>query len=592
MYVRVFQVMFFCFTLFGFGSFTQAFDSSESITRLDVAIEIQEDRSIFVEEYILYNFGDNQKHGIIRSIPEGKIPGSLKRLQVEDIRVFDENQNRQPFETMQGGNFVDIKIGDPDIYITGEKVYVVKYRVENAIGLFQDFDELYWNSIGHDWEVPIYQVRSSILIPENLQASEVTPQVFCGYFQEVKTCADVFVQNTYRGTEIIFETYPEYKLGEYTGMTNVVSFPKNIVRDFSKFEKFIIYVIPVLKFIIPVFIVWFFQRKNINLLIKRYKYFRNNPIIAEYESGDLDILSSSVILNANVTNSAIIGHIFSLVIGGYLTLQGKDEKGLYVITKTNKSLDGLSEWDRGIIEQVTTKDYDTQKNENWLSLFGLTLKIISVLKQRDILFQHKKTFSSLHNETSMLKTKKGLWRFYLFLAVNPGVFIWFLAGNTIGFIFSATMVLFAVFTIVYSNTRPYLSEYGFELERKILGIKKYILIAEKEKILFHSDPKNNLLFFERLLPFAILFKLEKKWVREFEKIGIAQPLWIQNVDFDNYRLLTSITVTQTLFQQTIDTYSRVSSVDSGLSSSFSSSSSGSSSGSSGGGGGGGGGSSW
>lgn len=584
-----------CFGLFllsGFVSKTHAFSSEESITELDVVIEIQPDRSIVVQETILYDFADNQKRGIIRSIPEERIPGSLKSLNIEDIQVFDQNQNSHPFEIIQGGNFVDIKIGDPNVYISGEHVYVIQYRVEHAIGIFGDFDELYWNAIGHDWEVPIYTARASILIPTNLGANDITPQVFCGYRMDKEVCADSSIQNTFRGTEIVFETYPGYTLGEFKGMTTVVSFPKYIVRDFSVGEKFIIHTVPVLKFVIPLFAVWYLQRKNITRFLKRRSYFRNNPVITEYESGDLDTLTASIILHGTVTDTALVGHVFSLVTQGYLELNKKDD-GLYEFKKTHKSIENLPEHSKGIVEQITTKGYDTNKNQNWLSSFVLSGVIKPELQSKNLLEDHKRGFSGqiAHpGQTPMMK--RGLWWLYLFLAVNPGIFIWFLAGRNIGFMFSGTMVLLAVFTLLHAVTRPHLRPEAFEIERKILGIKKYILVAEKEKILFHSDPANNLLFFEKLLPFAILFKLEKKWVQEFEKLGIAQPAWIPDGDFNSHTFLTSVIAAQSSLQHTIDTYQPTISSSGGGSSSFSSSSSGSSSGSSGGGGGGGGGSSW
>jgi hypothetical protein len=46
---------------------------AERITSYDTAIAIQRDGSILVTERIVYNFGGNQRHGIIREIPVPRV---------------------------------------------------------------------------------------------------------------------------------------------------------------------------------------------------------------------------------------------------------------------------------------------------------------------------------------------------------------------------------------------------------------------------------------------------------------------------------------------------------------------------------------
>jgi hypothetical protein len=44
----------------------------------------------------------------------------------------------------------------------------------------------------------------------------------------------------------------------------------------------------------------------------------------------------------------------------------------------------------------------------------------------------------------------------------------------------------------------------------------YIDTAEDEKIKFHNDPEKYKGVFEKLLPYAMIFNLEKKWAKVFE----------------------------------------------------------------------------
>ena len=125
---------------------------------------------------------------------------------------------------------------------------------------------------------------------------------------------------------------------------------------------------------------------------------------------------------------------------------------------------------------------------------------------------------------------------------------------------------------------------GNKLYYELLGLKMYINTAEKKRIEFHNNPKKYSGIFEKLLPYAIIFGLEKKWIKEFEDI-YEQPDWYQGnfSNFNTYMLVNSISSMNNNLNAANVGYS---------SSSAGSWGSGFSSGSSGGGTGGGGGGSW
>src|ERR671913_527610 len=62
-------------------------------------------------------------------------------------------------------NTLRIRIGDPDRTFTGRRDYTITYRVEGTLNGFPDHDELYWNAIGADWEVPIEQASVTVKAP-------------------------------------------------------------------------------------------------------------------------------------------------------------------------------------------------------------------------------------------------------------------------------------------------------------------------------------------------------------------------------------------------------------------------------------------
>ncbi len=65
------------------------------------------------------------------------------------------------------GGRTEIKIGDPDTTITGVHTYTIVYTVGAALNGFADHDELYWNAIGDEWDVPIDQASVLVVRPRH-----------------------------------------------------------------------------------------------------------------------------------------------------------------------------------------------------------------------------------------------------------------------------------------------------------------------------------------------------------------------------------------------------------------------------------------
>lgn len=131
----------------------------ERISSYGVELEVRPDGSLRVEETIDYDIGGNARHGIERDIDtEQKFDGGHnRRYPVSEVRVSSETAPDQVDVTDSGGS-TRLRIGDPDRTITGAHTYVISYTVAAATTRFDDRDELYWNAVGPDWDVPIDEV--------------------------------------------------------------------------------------------------------------------------------------------------------------------------------------------------------------------------------------------------------------------------------------------------------------------------------------------------------------------------------------------------------------------------------------------------
>ena len=128
----------------------------ERITSYGVTLQVRTDGSTEVEETIAYDFGGNARHGIEREIDtEQKYDGSHdRRYPVSDVRASSSTAP-DDVELISSGARTTVRIGDPARTVTGRHTYRISYTVAAATTRYADHDELYWNAVGPDWDVPI-----------------------------------------------------------------------------------------------------------------------------------------------------------------------------------------------------------------------------------------------------------------------------------------------------------------------------------------------------------------------------------------------------------------------------------------------------
>ena len=111
--------VFLCF--FSFNFYTAfADDDGYYIKNMDVKVDANDKREFKIKETIDVYFNE-ERHGIIKTIPK---EGSL-----EDYNITDVNVEGAPFEKDDSAN-LELKIGDEDKTIEGDKTYVITYTLK------------------------------------------------------------------------------------------------------------------------------------------------------------------------------------------------------------------------------------------------------------------------------------------------------------------------------------------------------------------------------------------------------------------------------------------------------------------------------
>ena len=376
--------------MFCFGLNARA--AAEKIESFDANIAVQNDGSLSVTEKILYNFGSNQRHGIYRDIPLTSANGP--KLVIDVSGVSNESGEEYNYTTSTSGGILHIKIGDPQLLISGTKNYIINYTVYNSIRTFKDHDELYWNVTGDQWPVAIGVASAIVTLPDssmtNLQMS-----CFTGPLKSTqKDC-------TYSQSDTSHVNYLTTKLlGANDGLTIVLGMPVGYIQNeyvqppednsyassestdggIASFEMFnvvwffIFFVFVAMSIIIAKSSMSFGQRYKPTPVIP--KELKNQPIVVEYDAPDnLSPIEIGTILDRRVDLTDISSVIVDLAIRGYLKIKYSvsptkidDNKNEFEFIKLKAGSDLTQPADQIIFnllfkdrDSVSLKDLETKK---------------------------------------------------------------------------------------------------------------------------------------------------------------------------------------------------------------------------------------
>lgn len=541
----------------------------ERIDLFEVNLTLDKNTDIRINEKIHYYF-PVPKHGIYRFIPVNKRDkgNSLKTpttIKLNSVRYYPSDNMSNIYKEYDREDEilknVTLKIGEKDRLIKGEYVYEINYVVKNGINYFEDHDELYWNIIGTGWVVPIQRVEATINLPGEVR------KAVC-YTGSYKSTEENCTIHNKANNELSLSS--NNILNPNEAMTIAVEMPKGSIDDIREKERKRIRSLNTLGLssilLVPLLYMGIFRKWNLRskklTVVPTYTSPENiNPLIAGY------LLSPLKMNPKNFT-----AEIIDLAVKGYLEIE-QIKKREYVIRKTETkeviSLDSSNELYSSLPSEINTKHKDTTFGSKLGSIWNKTKDDVEKYNYLD-----KKKLKA----TVGLGTLGVVLSLGFFLAA-PILHIWgVLLAGTGALVTGLSIIIMSLFT----DGR---TEEGNKLYYDLLGLKMYINTAEKNRIEFHNDPEKFRGVFETLLPYAIIFGLEKKWIKEFEDIYTTPPDWYKGSDissFNTYYIMNSISGISSNVK------------NSGYSSGegFSGGSSGFGGGFSGGGGGGGGGGSW
>lgn len=613
-------------------------DDGYTINNYDIIIKVKENNVLDITENINVNFNES-RHGIYRTIPLfntiTRLDGttSKNKVQITNIKV-----NEPYTKSIQNGK-LNLQIGDPDRTITGPKTYSIHYDYNLGKDPSKDYDELYFNLIGNEWDTNINKVNFTINLPKEFDSDNLGFST--GKFGSTSS-NDVYYQ--VNGNTISGYTLKTLEPGE--GLTIRLELEEGYFKNAKlqvDWKESLIYIFPIL-FPILCYNLW-------------KKYGKDDKVVKTIEFNPPDGMNSLDVgfyYKGIATDKDVISLLLYFANKGYLKINKTQVPKLFgtresfTITKL-KEYDGNDWCEKTFLEGLFRKRRKDQSpyligiqtipsnkvtEEDLKDNFYITIRHILNDKKskenQDKIFDSKSvrkkgsimaaivitflmiiippflttydfigTFFPLFIAALAIsiytyytakaleeKTKKLPSILLMTLVIIivlcisffafPNVLLAFDSITLTGYLIGLICII--IMTIFY-RIIPKRTPYGIEILGKIKGFKEFIETAEKDKL--ETLVQDNPTYYYDILPYAYVLGVSNTWMKKFESMSYQPPNWYEGStdfhisDFDHFMFSATRTMT------------------SALSSSMSSGSSGGSGGgSAGGGSGGGGGGSW
>ena len=582
------------------GAGPGAAQAGERIRSYSVELRIEESGVLAIREVIHYDFASNERHGILRDVPVRlRYDDRYDRVYPLEVVSVDASPGAPAGYVLEegGGGTTRIRIGDPDRTITGAHTYTIAYRMEAALNGFPDHDELYWNAIGPQWEVPIDEAGVTVAAPAGIQ------QVACftGPAGSGLPCAS----STSEGSTARFA---HRDLGAFEAFTVVVAIPTGVVprpaprlderwtlaRAFSVTPATVGSAGALLVVVLAGFaaLVWNAGRD---------RRFAGLPVDAVFgEEGDAEAPvplterpvtpveflppdgvrpgQVGTLVDEHANPLDVVATIVDLAVRGHLRIDEIPKKWWlgkpdWTLVRLEKERDGLLDYEKRLLDGLFES-----ASEGEVKLSDLKNTFASRLgRVQDALYDDvvaRKWFRARPDHVRLRWAVIG----GVVAAAGAGL-VYLAARSTTAGLVPVPVVVGGLVLAVGSRWMPRRTARGTAVLRRVTGFRRFIEDSERERARF-AERRH---LFSEYLPYAIVFGATEKWAKAFAGLDgeLPEVSW-----YGGSNSLTAASFSSSMDGFAVTTAGTIASTPSG------SGSSGFSGGSSGGGGGGGGGGSW
>lgn len=491
----------------------------------------------------------NQNKGIVRTIPRTNQGGKNVTLPRLDLALWHDGVRERPYEVESNGAEFVVSTGTED-YLHGAQEYRLAYAFERVATDFSDYQEVFWDTNGTGWGQRFGSVKVTLrLAPAIARAFTGETRCFVGVLGSINT-ADCEV--SVNGDEIEFAA--TRGLMPHENLSFVVKF---LPGTFVVPEPEVSYAVMTAGIIEIIVAVGMFgaaviiYRRGAGKRRREYEPKFHPPQYLAPK--DLSMLGAIKIFG-KAKGAAFTAVLIDLAVRRKVKIIEKQKGGIlrgrkYAVEIVE--LDGVFEDEKNMLAYM---------NGGKAVEAGMEID----LAQR--VFTGAKTLKEMPLATGRELYRAGYTTVAKSKAGGVMVLAWVMcaglivAGMMLSIIDSGVyyqegewVVIMAIFVMVGATVglralgakeERYkdLARKGFEMRAYLIGLYEYIKLAEAERMRILQSPEGVekagevVRLYERLLPYAVIFGVEKEWAKVLERYyadGASSPSWYVGVSAFN-----------------------------------------------------------
>ena len=544
-------------------------DKVERIINYHSHIAVHQDGNLIITETIkVLSAGDKIQRGIFRTFPTKykDLYGNTVRVKFEILKIT-KNGYEEPFHTENVSNGVIIYIGSKDVFLSpGEYTYTIVYQTSRQIGFFDDFDELYWNVTGNDWDFVIERAEAVIELPPG--ARIINKIAYTGIQGEQRKNYAIGYDAT---RSVKFTTTRPLSPGQ--GLTIAVSWQKGIIAEptmeqkigylFSDNQNSLAALVGFIILLLYYIQVWSRVGKDPEKGVI-YPQFAPPPGFSP--------AATRYVMQMGYSDRAFSAAIVNMAVKGFLKIT--ENNGSYTLAKTDSDYSQLSAGEKRIAHKLfANRDIIELKQKNHVTVQSAiselkkTLKldfekihfrrnsdkmlpgiIISILTFAAVIY-----YSSEREGAAFMTVWLAGWTigtgFLVYMVINSwravlsatqtsasekagAVIITlfslpFIGGELVGiFTFvsmTSPLAVVLVLSVIVTNLVFYRllkapTILGRRMMDHIEGFKMYLETAEEARLDMMTSPHKTPELFEKFLPYALALDVENNWAKKFNDV--------------------------------------------------------------------------
>jgi uncharacterized membrane protein YgcG len=503
--------------------------ATEQILDYAVDLRVEAGGTLLVTERIAYDFGGEDRHGVFRDLPvRFRFDDRYDRVYpVHVLGVSGSPGTPDRYEVEDVGSALRIRVGDPDRTISGRHDYTIVYRVEGALNGFADHDELYWNAVGTQWEVPIE--RASVKVSAPAPISRVA--CYAGPAGSDLSCASSAAD----GRTASFATTG---LDPNQGVTVVVGFPTGAVptprpvlderwamaRAFSATPGTLGAAGGVLLVVLLV-LGWLLGMTGRDRRSAGAPAPVAGAVVESAPPEGIRPAQAGLLVDEVVTPVAVTATVVDLAVRGYLRIEDPAVRAEWMtpdwrLVKLKAADEDLLGYERMLLNGLfasrrRTGDLEVVRLSDLKQHFYDRFEYIRTSLYRDAV--QRRWFTERPDKV------RGRWVTRGLAVTAAGAALTALAAWRTHFGLVAIPVLLAGPVLVVGARRmPARTSVGAGLLRRVRGFRTYLETAGANR----AGPAQAVDQFSPYLPYAIVFGLTEQWTRTFALVGAPpQPSW-------------------------------------------------------------------